>query len=35
MGYGASVMNQQITGFHKDDERHWVAELACGHDQHV
>lgn len=29
------TMNQKITGFHKDDERHWVAELACGHDQHV
>jgi hypothetical protein len=22
-------------GFHLDDERHWVAELACGHGQHV
>ena len=26
---------QSITGFHKDDEEHWVAELACGHFQHV
>jgi len=29
------VMKQKITGFHQDDERHWVAELACGHTQHV
>lgn len=28
-------MEQAITGFHQDDERHWVAELACGHFQHV
>ncbi|ARN22989.1 DUF3565 domain-containing protein [Piscinibacter gummiphilus] len=28
-------MDQPITGFHQDDERHWVAELACGHNQHV
>lgn len=20
-----------ITGFHQDDDRHWVAELSCGH----
>jgi tellurite methyltransferase len=24
-----------ITGFHVDDVGDWVAELACGHDQHV
>ena len=24
-----------ITGFHRDEEGHWVAELACGHGQHV
>ena len=24
-----------ITGFHQDDEGHWVAELECGHGQHV
>lgn len=24
-----------ITGFHQDEERHWVAELSCGHQQHV
>ncbi len=28
-------MQQPITGFHLDDENHWVAELACGHFQHV
>ena len=28
-------MEQRITGFHKDAEEHWVAELECGHDQHV
>lgn len=28
-------MNKQITGFHKDAESHWVAELECGHGQHV
>jgi hypothetical protein len=24
-----------ITGFHQDDAQHWVAELECGHNQHV
>ncbi|PVY76801.1 uncharacterized protein DUF3565 [Tamilnaduibacter salinus] len=28
-------MQQPIVGFHQDEERHWVAELACGHNQHV
>lgn len=28
-------MQQAITGFHLDEENHWVAELACGHGQHV
>jgi len=28
-------MKQSITGYHKDDENHWVAQLACGHNQHV
>lgn len=28
-------MQRAITGFHQDDEGHWVAELACGHGQHV
>jgi hypothetical protein len=28
-------MNRAITGFHQDDEGHWVAELECGHQQHM
>ncbi|WDE04262.1 DUF3565 domain-containing protein [Thalassomonas viridans] len=28
-------MKQQITGYHLDDEQHWVAQLSCGHFQHV
>lgn len=28
-------MQQPIIGFHQDEEGHWVAELACGHCQHV
>jgi hypothetical protein len=28
-------MQQRIAGFHQDEERHWVAELECGHNQHV
>ncbi|HEU5304842.1 MAG TPA: DUF3565 domain-containing protein [Gemmatimonadales bacterium] len=28
-------MKQRITGFHRDEEGHWVAELECGHGQHV
>lgn len=28
-------MKQGIIGYHKDDEDHWVAELSCGHNQHV
>ena len=28
-------MKQPIVGFHLDEENHWVAELACGHNQHV
>lgn len=26
---------QRIIGFHQDEEGHWVADLACGHTQHV
>jgi hypothetical protein len=32
---GGGGMEQRITGFHLDDESHWVAELVCGHYQHV
>ena len=28
-------MDRLIVGFHQDDEGDWVAELACGHNQHV
>lgn len=28
-------MKQRITGFHQDAEGVWVAELACGHTQHL
>jgi hypothetical protein len=28
-------MHQKIIGFHQDEELHWVADLACGHTQHV
>ncbi|MCA9108320.1 MAG: DUF3565 domain-containing protein, partial [Planctomycetaceae bacterium] len=28
-------MKQAISGFHTDDEGHWEAQLACGHNQHV
>lgn len=28
-------MERRIVGFHQDEERHWVAELECGHAQHV
>ena len=28
-------MKQGIEGYHLDDEGHWVAELTCGHFQHV
>lgn len=26
---------RRIVGFHQDDELHWVADLECGHTQHV
>ena len=28
-------MKQGIVGFHQDDQGDWVAELHCGHGQHV
>ncbi|HWT68683.1 MAG TPA: DUF3565 domain-containing protein [Pseudomonas sp.] len=24
-----------ITGFHQDEEGHWVVDLSCGHTQHL
>ena len=29
------MMQQVMIGFHLDEEQHWVADLACGHAQHV
>jgi hypothetical protein len=26
---------RRIAGFHQDEEGHWVADLECGHSQHV
>lgn len=28
-------MQRRIVGFHQDQEQHWVADLECGHAQHV
>lgn len=28
-------MQKAIIGYHQDEEGHWVAELTCGHNQHV
>lgn len=28
-------MQQKIVGFYQDEEGHWVADLACGHSQHL
>lgn len=28
-------MPQKIVGFHQDELGDWVADLACGHTQHV
>ncbi len=28
-------MKRRIVGFHRDEEGHWVADLECGHGQHV
>lgn len=32
MGDGIS---RRIVSYHLDDEGHWVADLECGHGQHV
>jgi hypothetical protein len=32
---GGRGLKSEITGYHRDGEDHWVAELRCGHDQHV
>ncbi len=28
-------MMQKIVAYHQDELQHWVAELSCGHTQHV
>jgi hypothetical protein len=28
-------VQKRIVGFHQDEDEHWVAELECGHMQHV
>jgi hypothetical protein len=28
-------MQRRIIGFHQDEQHHWVADLDCGHTQHV
>lgn len=28
-------MNRKIVDFHQDEEGDWVADLECGHTQHV
>ena len=30
-----STVERRIVGFHQDDDQHWVADLECGHSQHV
>jgi hypothetical protein len=29
------AVEQRIVGFRQDVEQHWIAELECGHAQHV
>lgn len=35
MSNPAPPPDSPIAGFHQDAESHWVADLACGHTQHV
>lgn len=28
-------MERHIVGYHQDEAQHWVAELDCGHHQHL
>jgi hypothetical protein len=32
---GSEEVKRKIVGFHQDDASDWVAELECGHNQHV
>ncbi len=29
------MAERRIVGFHQDEEQDWVADLECGHTQHV
>jgi hypothetical protein len=33
--FDPAAPTRAIVGFRQDDAGHWVAELACGHGQHV
>jgi len=35
LGFGLSALERRIISFTTDDEGHWVAELECGHRQHM
>jgi len=34
-GGGPPPVPRRITGFHQDEHGDWVADLECGHTQHV
>lgn len=34
-GAAVTTVTRTIEGYHRDDEGHWVAELACGHTHHL
>ncbi|MDQ0122353.1 hypothetical protein J2W17_001298 [Pseudomonas lini] len=31
----AAAQGSTVTGFHQDEDGHWVVELSCGHTQHL
>lgn len=33
--YHAQMARQKIVGYHQDEAEDWVADLACGHTQHL
>jgi len=33
--HAGAAVPRRIVGFRQDDAGHWVAELSCGHTQHV
>jgi hypothetical protein len=35
LSIGGVKVKQIIVGFHLDEEQHWVADLQCGHRQHM